>query len=190
MGVDGKNLVQLTSQDDPDYLPNYSSDGKKIVFTGERDGNTDIYVIDADGKNRTQLTDAEHRNWYASYSPDGKEIVYSSDCSGTEDIWIMDANGSNKKKPTNNDNKRAHGPTFSPDGKMILCMSDIQGKFGEKMQVWTIAVDGTNLKGLTSRNAYHSGVDYSPDGRHIAYKSNWDGYWNLYVMDAAGSNIV
>ena len=53
MDADGKNLVQLTSKKTPDYLPNYSPDGKKIVFTGERDGNADVYVIDAGGKNRT-----------------------------------------------------------------------------------------------------------------------------------------
>ena len=190
MDANGKNLVQLTSQDNPDYLPNYSPDGKKIVFTGERDRNADIYVIDADGKNRTQLTNDEHRNWYASYSPDSKKIIYSSDRNGIEDIWVMDADGGNKKKLTNNDNKTAHGPTFSPDGKTILFMSDIQGKFGEKMQVWTMDVDGNNLKCLTSRDAYHSGVDYSPDGQHIAYKSNWNGYWNVYVMDADGDNIM
>ncbi|MCE2393631.1 PD40 domain-containing protein [Candidatus Poribacteria bacterium] len=190
MDTDGKNLVQLTSQDNPDYLPNYSPDGQKIVFTGERDGNADIYVIDANGRNRTQLTNDEHRNWYASYSPDGKYIVCSSDRNGIEDIWIMENDGSNKKKLTSNDNKTAHGPAFSPDGKTILFMSDIQSKFGEKMQIWTMDVNGKNLTCLTSRDAYHSGVDYSPDGRHIAYKSNWDGFWNIYVMDADGSNIV
>ena len=197
INADGSNPVQIThtepgSEDQPvgNYCPAYSPDGKKIVFTGERDGNADIYVIDADGKNRTQLTNDEHRNWYASYSPDSKKIIYSSDRNGIEDIWVMDADGGNKKKLTNNDNKTAHGPTFSPDGKTILFMSDIQGKFGEKMQVWTMDVDGNNLKCLTSRDAYHSGVDYSPDGQHIAYKSNWNGYWNVYVMDADGDNIM
>ena len=44
----------------------------------------------------------------------------------------MDADGGNKKKLTNNDNKTAHGPTFSPDGKTILFMSDIQGSLGRR----------------------------------------------------------
>ena len=145
--------------------------------------------IDADGKNRTQLTNDEHRNWYQSYSPDGKKIVYSSNRNGVEDIWIMDADGSNKKKLTNNDNSMAHGPTFSPDGKTIVFMSNIHGKHGDNMQVWTIGADGKNLKCLTDRDVPHLGVEFSPCGKYIAYKSPWDGYWNIYIMDADGGNI-
>jgi TolB protein len=159
------------------------------VFTGERDGSADVYVIDADGKNRTRLTNDEHRNWYPSYSPEGKKIVYSSNRGGIEDIWIMDADARKKKELTKNDRKEAHGPNFSPDGKTIIFMSDIQGKHGDKMQVWSIGVDGSNLKCHTDRDAFHSGVDYSPEGKHITYKSNWDGHWNVYVMDADGGNI-
>jgi len=97
----------------------------------------------------------------------------------------MDADGGNKKQLTKNNPREAHGPNFSPDGKTIVFMSDIQGKHGDKMQVWSIGVDGSNLKCHTDRGAFHSGVDYSPDGKHIAYKSPW----NVYVMDADGGNI-
>jgi TolB protein len=131
----------------------------QIVFQSDRDGNVEVFRINADGK----------------------KIVYSSNRNGFEDIWIMDADGSNKKKLTNNDRKEAHGPNFSPDGKAIVFLSDIKGKHGDKMQVWTVGIDGKNLKCLTDREAFHSGVDYSPCGKYIAYKSPWDGYWNIYI---------
>lgn len=189
MDADGMNMVRLTSHPAADFLPYFSPDGTKIVFTSDRDGDSEIFVMDADGKNLKQLTNNEHKDWYASFSPDGKKIAYSSAIDGLEDIWIMDADGGNKTRLTNNDRKVAHGPDFSPDGQTIVFVSDIYGKHGNNAQVWTIGVDGKGLKCLTDRNAFHSGVDFSPCGKYIAYKSNWGGSWNIFVINADGSNI-
>ena len=48
--LDGKNLVRLTDTPGYDAEGSYSSDGKLIIFTSFRDGNAEIYTMDADGK--------------------------------------------------------------------------------------------------------------------------------------------
>ena len=53
--LDGKNLVRLTEADGYDAEGSYSPDGKQIVFTSFRDGDADIYIMDADGKNARRI---------------------------------------------------------------------------------------------------------------------------------------
>ena len=70
MDVDGKNQQNLTKHPDKDSAPSWSPDGKRIVFTSKRDGNSEIYVMDADGKNQQNLTNNRHSDiapaWFNS----------------------------------------------------------------------------------------------------------------------------
>ena len=73
------NPVRLTDAPGYDAEGSYSPDGKRIVFTSFRDGNAEIYVMDADGKN----PEADHRQAKGYdggpfFSPDGKKIIYRS----------------------------------------------------------------------------------------------------------------
>lgn len=121
------------------------------------------------------------------------QIVFQSDRDGNVEVFRTNADGSNPVQITHtelgdeNEPVGNYCPAYSPDGTKIVF--NRRGK-GSADTLFVVDADGNNLTCLTSRDAYHSGVDYSPDGRHIAYKSNWDGFWNIYVMDADGSNIV
>ena len=55
MDVDGKNQRRLTNNHHDDWDPSWSPDGKRIVFTSERDGNREIYVMDAHGRKPKNL---------------------------------------------------------------------------------------------------------------------------------------
>ena len=48
--------MRLTNESATDYIPAWSTDGQKIVFRSNRDGKSQIYVIDSDGGNTTRLT--------------------------------------------------------------------------------------------------------------------------------------
>ena len=61
MDADGANKVRLTENDAVDFDPKWSPDGKRIIFTSQRDGDQDVYVMNADGTGQAQLT---------RYSPD------------------------------------------------------------------------------------------------------------------------
>ena len=72
-----------------------------IVFSSIRDGNEEIYVMNADGSNQINLTDNPARDIIPSWSPDGTMIAFSSDRSGNDEIYVMNADGSNQINLTN-----------------------------------------------------------------------------------------
>ena len=56
MDADGSNQQRLTDNVALDSCPFWSTDGSRIVFQSNREGNWDIYVMDADGSNQQRLT--------------------------------------------------------------------------------------------------------------------------------------
>ncbi len=85
----------------------------KIAFGSDRDGNWEIYVMDADGSNATNLTNNSALDGYPVWSPDGTKIVFLSDRDDNVEIYVMDADGSNPTNLTNNP-AEDHFPAWSP----------------------------------------------------------------------------
>ena len=56
MNADGTAPVRLTTTTGSDFQPKWSPDGQRIAFQSNRDGNLEVYVMDADGSNQTRLT--------------------------------------------------------------------------------------------------------------------------------------
>ena len=57
MDLAAGGIVQLTRNTAQEYSPDFSPDGRRIAFVSERDGNPEIYVMEADGDNQVRLTD-------------------------------------------------------------------------------------------------------------------------------------
>ena len=70
----------------------------KIAFVSNRDGNDEIYVMDADGSNQTRLTFNDGSDSSPMWSPDGAQIAFTSVREGNTDIYVMDADGSNVRR--------------------------------------------------------------------------------------------
>ncbi len=81
--------------------PNWSPDGTEIAFTSNRDGNDEIYVMNADGSNQTRLTYNDAYDGMPAWSPDGTRIAFESrrDSNGSA-IYVMNADGSNQTQLT------------------------------------------------------------------------------------------
>jgi Tol biopolymer transport system component len=123
VGVDGTGLRQLTTDPQTDQYPQWSPDGRTIVYdnAGARENSEDpqfsktaeIFTIPAGGGAPTRLT---HNSWTdaaPSYSPDGKTIVDQS----AQDFSMMDPDGSNERRfPIG---MGGFTPRWSPDGKTI-----------------------------------------------------------------------
>jgi Tol biopolymer transport system component len=100
---DGREQRQLTTAPTWDADPAFSPDGSRIAFTGERDGNREIYVMDADGANQRRLTFTagtvrdpmvESVDENPSWSPDGERIGFDSTRDGNLEVYVMNADGS------------------------------------------------------------------------------------------------
>ena len=179
--------INLTNHFRDDESPAWSPDGRRLAFVSDRDGNDEIYVMDANGDNLTRLTNNDSPDWRPVWSPYGR-LAFSSDRDGNDEIYVMDANGDNLTRLTNNDSTDWR-PVWSPDGRRLAFTSWRDGD----NEIYVIDADGDNLTRLTFQGDDESPA-WSPDGRRLAFHSwrGWlmGGYWRIYVMDADGGNIA
>jgi len=85
----------------------------KVAFVSDRDGNLEIYVMDADGSNQINLSNNSAIDSFPSWSPDGSKIAFQSNRDGNWEIYVMDADGSNQINLTNN-RAKDYSPSWSP----------------------------------------------------------------------------
>jgi Tol biopolymer transport system component len=195
MNADGSNPINMTNNPATEYSPSWSPDGRKITFASSRAGSDDIFVMDADGGNPTNLTNMPGSDLEPAWSPDGKLIAFDgwrdTDLNpGTAQIYLMNASGTNQVRLTH-DTASYRGPTWSPDGKKLA----FWGGSGPS-EIFVMNADGTNMTQLTSDPRTGNVIRFenihsawSPDGTRIAFSSNRDENYGIYVMNADGSNI-
>ncbi len=91
--VDASGFTRLTNNDVDDVTPAWSPDGRRITFASERDGNLEIYVMNADGSGVNRLTYNGARDLFPAWSPDGRHIAFHSNRDGRMDIYVMNTAG-------------------------------------------------------------------------------------------------
>ena len=161
-----------------------SGSGGRISFTSNRDGNWEIYAMNADGSGVVRLTRDSAADGCASWSSDGRRIAFESTRDGYYAIYAMNADGSNQTRLTSDS---ADGcPSWSPDGRRIAFQSERDGN-GE---IYAMSADGSNQTRLTNNDARDRDPAWSPDGRRIAFSSERDGNSEIYVMNADGSGLT
>jgi hypothetical protein len=156
----------------------------QIAFTSDRDGDSNIYVMDTDGGGVQQLTDDPASDRYPAWSPDGTRIAFVSIRDGDSNIYVMDADGGNVRQITD----RLGGkwsPTWSPDSTLIAFGSNRDGD----EDIYVMDADGGNVQQLTDDPGVDRDPAWSPDGTRIAFVSTRDGDSNIYVMDVDGGNV-
>src|SRR5450432_3581566 len=75
---EGGDAVRLTSGAGTETDPSFSPDGTRIAFTGEYDGNVDVFVVPASGGVPKRLTWHPAADRVLGWTPDGKRIIFSS----------------------------------------------------------------------------------------------------------------
>jgi TolB protein len=123
-GQDRKYLTQSALNNWPAYSP----DGKQIAFGSSRDGDFEIYTMDADGINVRRLTHSPGIDQRPAWSPDGKRIAFTSNRDGRYQIYVMNADGSAANRIQNNPERDDYA-AWHPDGKRLVMVSERDGYF-------------------------------------------------------------
>jgi Tol biopolymer transport system component len=146
------------------------------------------------GSEPRRLTNWRQWDGYPTWSPDGKQIAYYSYLAPKEWVLkVMDADGGHPRQLT--DNGICDGaPYWSPDGTRIAYTSDADCT-AEHREIYVMAapgeadVDGSDQTNLTQNEADDMGSSWSPDSRQIAFSSNRDGDYEIYLMAADGGDV-
>ncbi|MDX9857929.1 MAG: MBL fold metallo-hydrolase [candidate division Zixibacteria bacterium] len=177
---------RLTSLPSVERQPKWSPDGGQITFQSDRDGNYEIHVMDADGTNWQRLTNNEAEELWPNWSPDGRQISFSSNRDGNWEVYVVNTDGSGLRRLTTSDLDET-GVSWSPDGTRLAFRSGPARQFQGDIHVMN--VDGTHEITLTDFDGVEENPVWSPDGRQIAFQTMKDGNFEIYAMDADGSNL-
>ena len=153
----------------------------QIAFVSERDGNSEIYVINSDGSGLTNLTNNPAQDHAPAWSADGSKIAFTSNRGeGLYNLYVMGADGSDPTRLVTIAGPN-HRPHWSPDGSKILVASI----YGEGV-IYVVNLGASDLTNLTIDSGLGDGshASWSPDGSKIVFESRS----HIYVMNADGSN--
>ncbi len=162
---------------------------QNIAFISDRDGNSEVYLMDADGSNQRRVTSTEGNESRPSLSPDGTRIAYASDRDGHNEIYVMNLNGSDPVRVSylHFNCLGDSDPDWSPDGTKILFTgrSSVNGS----LDIYVVNPNGTNQTQLTTHVTQDYMPSWLPDGSRIMFVSFRDnGFGEIYTMNPNGSS--
>ena len=155
---------------------------RRIAFQSKRDGNYEIYTVDAEGRDPKNLTMHPGHDGEPAWSPDHTRIAFDSDRTGGFDIYVMNADGTGLAQVTTEPAPDGY-PSWSPDGTQLAFTSFRDGN----SEIYVMNADGTGARRLTKNLSDDSRPVWSPDGTRIAFHSDRDGNYEIYVMKADGT---
>jgi Tol biopolymer transport system component/DNA-binding winged helix-turn-helix (wHTH) protein len=185
MNADGSNVRRIVDDAEYDVGPQWSPDGRKILFITGRNRNFDVYEMNADGTRQRNLTaDHDKSDGAPVWSIDGHNIAFVRRIEGKDQVFVMGSAGGNLKQVTHIA-ANSSAPRWSPDGSKLIFNTDRDGNW----EIYITSVDG-ELAQLTEDAADDLSPDWSSDGNRIAFSSNRNGKQHIYVMNADGSSLT
>jgi TolB protein len=161
----------------PSYWHGWSPDGKTLAFTGERNGNFDIYSIPAAGGEETRLTTAEGLDDGPEYSPDGAWIYFNSERTGHMQIWRMKADGSQQEQVITEESNDWF-PHISPDSQWMVYLAYEKGVTGhpggKDVELRLMSMKDKSIKVLARLFGGQGTINvpsWSPDSLKLAFVS-------------------
>jgi len=145
--MERSNLAQLRKVADDTGAatePAFSPDGSRLAYVETRDGQPQIWVMDADGTTPARLTNAPGPHGGPVFTADGQGVVYHALRTGHQQIFMQSITGSDAIQLTQEPNTNAD-PTVSPDGETIAFVSSREGN----NDIWLMSKDGSNQRAFT-----------------------------------------
>ena len=138
----------------------------RIAFASNRDGNWEIYVMNADGSGQVRLTvSPAATEMEPAWSPDGANIVFARD----GHIWRMGADGSSPAQLTFGPLSDSE-PAWSPSGAHVA-FSRFDAAVADNIDVYRMNADGTGVTRLTTTTQHDVSPDWAPDELLLVYRA-------------------
>ena len=170
--------------------PSWSPDGRAVVFTNNRDGNFELYVVKSDGQGLRQLTFTKNsvRNFEPQWSPNGRAILFSRSEPGVSAVpqshlYLLKLESAAVVQLTRSPAERGIGdqsPAWSPNGTRIAFTSDRRGS----NDIYVMRSDGSNMQRLTMERSNDNHPTWANDGQTLAFVSDRTGSTEIFTLSA------
>jgi len=161
--------------------PAWAPDGRRLAVVLTRDGNSQIYLINADGSGTpARVSQGSAIDTEPNFSPDGQLLLFTSDRGGSPQIYGMPVGGGPARRLTFEGNYNV-SPRFSPDGKSFAFVQRNGGRFNIALQDLT----SRQVQVLTDGSVDES-PSFAPNGRMILYASTVGGRGILAAVSSDG----
>jgi|SoiMethySBSTD1v2_1073268.scaffolds.fasta_scaffold11465_13 TolB protein len=166
------------------YVAVWSPDGTKLAVTQARNGNSDVWIMNADGSDAHNLTANSAKDDLApTFSPDGTQIAFISDRTGTPLLYVMNTLGGDVQRLTDVKSDR---PTWST--LKFIAFTLEQGS-GHDIAVYDWNSTASNkVSVLTDGNGSNENPAVAPNGRHIAFVTTRWGKQQIAIIGRDGKN--
>lgn len=177
-----------------DNDPSFSPDGRRVVFQGERNGRTGLWLLDLDSREIRQLTQLTNPDFFdgnASWSPDGRLIAFvrlipptSSSSRRRVAMMLFDVTSRKTREvsikgPTT---PAAADPTWVGNDKIAFVTRGPQSNRGGR--IWIVSSEGGEAKPITEESLRVRGASVTSDGKRMAYfASDSDGRTQIWVRE-------
>lgn len=195
---DGSNPRRITASEGQESNPVFSPDGSTIAFTGQYDGNSDVFVVPAAGGIPKRLTYHPGSDLVRDFSPDGKKVLFASGrnsfTSRYLQLFTVDiSSGSELQLPIPN----AFWASYSPDGNKIAYTT-----IPDAFEQWKNYRGGTMSRIWVYDTKTHAVVevpkpkggcnDSKPvwEGNTVYFRSDRDGEFNLYSFQVGTKDVA
>jgi len=157
MDLRSRTTTRLTNSTAIDTSPSFSPDGSKVVFTSDRGGRPQIYVMNADGSGQTRISFGEGTYSTPVWSPRGDLIAFTKQSGGQFQIGVMKTDGSGERILSSG--FQQEGPTWAPNGRVIMFFREAAGSGGPRL--YSIDLTGRNEQPIPTAN-FASDPAWSP----------------------------
>ena len=195
--LDGSDVRRLTTADGDESNPVFSPDGSLIAFTGNYDGNQDVYVIPVGGGSPRRLTFHPAPDFVTGFTPDGKRVLFVSTRNGTTTrlaqlFTVPVEGGVEEQLPI----PSAFQATYSPDGSR-LAYNPLPRAFdewkryrgGRASTIWLYTSSTHAMEQVPQPASRSNDVDAMWLGNTVYFRSDRDGEFNLYGYDLSTRQV-
>jgi TolB protein len=193
MQADGTGQRALTTAPRYNLYPDWSPDGKQIVYVGA-DPRTatgspggDLYLMQADGSGQQRLTHDLNAKW-PRWAPDGSAILYADAPENTAaayDLYLLTPADGAIRRLTDTPGFDGMG-AWLPDGQIVFTSARSDGK---TTHLYRMHADGTDVQPLVLAPGWQDSPAVAPGGARIAFVSTQDGAERIYTAAADGSDV-